>query len=459
MRQILDINSAAIQTGIWKTAKASGILWEEGNNIVFRDLGFRSVGGAQEQPGSLSDEVRDIAQAYVAPERRIYFGTDTAVEMRQYVAENWFSSTLGTWVTPGQYADLETWGAWLVATNGIDPVLVWKNTGSLVALAGTPFTRAKVLLRKQPFLLAFNTDNIGDTAVEWSSDSDIEDWTPTSINKAGNYNLRDLDSEIVSAVHLGNRVAIYSRSAMVLGSFVGGANVWSWQRAITGVGAISRRSVVTLDPFNYGFSRDGIFKTDGNSFLYVDDPAMLRYIRDTADFSLESLFWGFSDAALKMVTFNFLTSDFQWRSVSYYPEQGIFTKGDLQLTAGAQKEVFNFPIVAGQDRKFGTWQESGQHFGQDVSWNLKTRPVDMGSPDAFKIHNLTQVEGQWTDAMLRIRAHDHPEDPGVVFHDEALIRENYHSWDARFFSWEFYGSKPAYIVGVKIFGVSGGVGS
>jgi hypothetical protein len=457
MKSILQINSQIIQSGIWKTAKASGVLWEEGSNVVFRDLGFRRIDGASQVGELLSDQARDIAQAYVNNARRIFLGTDTAIELREFLAGSWTSTMLTGWATAGQTADLETWGSWLVASNGRDPLLVWKD-GTLETLVGTPFSRAKVILRKQPFLLAFNTDNIGDTAVEWSSDSDIEDWTPTTINKAGNISLRDLDSEIIAAEHMGDRVAVYSRSGLVLGQFVGGANVWSWRRAIHGVGAVSRRSVVTLDPYNYGFSRDGIFKTDGNSFLYVDDPAMLRYIRDNADFSQEHLFWGIADSALKMVSFYFRTADNLWKSVSYYPDAGMFTKGDLQLTAGARKEVFNFPIVASEDRKVGFWQETEKYFGTDVSYNLKTRPIDFGTSDMYKIHNLTRVDGQWVEANLRVRVHEHPEDPGVICYDAPLQGENYFSRDGKYFSWEFYGSKPLYVVGMEVFGIGGGVG-
>lgn len=457
MRSILQINSQLIQSGIWKTAKASGILWEEGNNVVFRDLGFRSIAGALEVVNPALDQVRDIAQAYANNARRIFLGTDTGVELREYASGAWSSFFLFGWATAGQYADLETWGSWLVATNGRDPLSVWKD-GVWGPLAGTPFSKAKVILRKQPFLLAFNTDNIGDTAAEWSSDSDIEDWTPTTANKAGNISLRDLDSEIIAAEHMGDRVAVYSRSGLVLGQFVGGANVWSWRRAIHGVGAISRRSVVTLDPYNYGFSRDGIFKTDGNSFLYVDDPAMLRYIRDNADFSQEHLFWGMSDSALKMVSFYFRTIDNLWKSVSYYPEAGIFTKGNLQLTAGARKEVFNYPIVAAESGAIGAWQEHPQHFQADISYSLKTRPIDFGTSDMYKIHNLTRVDGQWTDANLRVRVHEHPEDPGQVCHDAPLQGDNYFSRDGKYFSWEFYGNKPLYVVGIEVFGIGGGVG-
>jgi hypothetical protein len=458
MKQLLSLGPQEIQTGIWKTDKHSGILWSEGSNIVFRDLGFRSHGGALQQSVGLGDQARDIAQAYVSGARRAYLGTDTDIELYEFNAGIWTKTVLGTWPTAGQYADLETWGTWVIGTNNIDPVKIWKNTGALVNLGGTPFTRAKILLRKQPFLLAFNTNNIGDTAVEWSSDSNPELWTPSLVNKAGNYNLRDLESEIMAAAHIGSRVAVYSRSSMAIGTFIGGTNVWGWERAVKGIGAVSHRSVVTLDPLNYGLTRDGIFRTDGNSFKYIDDPAMLRYIRDTADFSKESLFWGYSDEALKMVSFYFLNSDNQWRSVSLYPDLGVFTKGDLQLTAGVSKEVFNYPLVASEDVKFGTWQESDLHFGQPVSYSLQTKPLDFGDASSYKIHNLSTVHGQWTTATLTVRAHDFPEDPGLIVYQAPLVHNNYFSFDAKYFSWQFSGSTPIYVTGLDIFGIGGGVG-
>jgi hypothetical protein len=457
MRQMLVLGPQDIQSGVWKIAKAGGPLWAEGSNVVFRDLGVRSVPGALQQADLMADQTRDIVQANVAGERRAYVGTDTDIEMFSLLGGTWSRSVLGTWPTAGQYADLETWGTWLIATNGVDPVKIWKNGGGLVDLAGTPFTKARIVKRASVFLLAFNTDNIGPSAVEWSSDSNPEDWTPSLSNKAGNFNIRDLDSEIVCVADLGSRLAVYSRARMVLGTYIGGTAVWSWVPAVKGIGAVSNRSVVTLDPFNYGLTRDGIFKTDGNSFAWVDDPAMLRYIRQTADFSREELFWGFADTEQKSVGFYFQNSDAAWRSVNYYPETGIFTTGDLSLTAGASKEVFNYPLVTSEGFRFGTWGESQPHFGTPVTWSLKTNPLDFGTRDVYKIHNLTLVEGQWSGANIRIRAHESPEDAGTIFHDAALVRENYADRDAKFLSWELYGSGPFYMTRMEVFGIPGGL--
>lgn len=457
MDRLALFGAEEIQSGIWKIGKVAGLLWEEGSNVVFRDRGFRRIAGAAQQSVVLGDQARSIVQAYVAGARRVYVGTDTALELHTQTAGVWSKTAIGTWPTAGTYADLETWGTWLVATNGADPVKVWKNSGALVNLVGTPFTRAKVIKRKQPFLLAFNTNNIGDTAAEWSSDSNIEDWTPTGANKAGNFNIRDLESEILAVEDLGPRLAVYSRSSMTVGTFVGGPYVWGWQRAISGIGAVSRRSVVTLDPFNYGLTREGIFKTDGNSFIYVDDPAMTKYIKDTADFSREALFWGVRDSVLKCVTFYFQDASAVWHSVSYFPEMNFFTKGDLQLTAGAPREVFDLPLVAGEGLQLGYWQNGADFFGQPLSYSLKTKPLDFGVSDTEKLIQLVTVDGEWNSAGLRVRAHNTPSDPGTVIYDAALARDNFFERLAPFFSFEFYGSTDVYVTRVEVFGTGGGL--
>lgn len=457
MQQLLVLSPEQIETGVWTVAKAAGLLWEEGTNVVFRDRGARRIDGATDRAGPTSSRVRDIAQAFADGESRAYLASDVDVRLVRSFAGSWTIETLGVWPTFSQHASLETWGTWLIATNGVDAVRVWKGGIGFAPLAGVPFSMAKIVKRKQPFLLAFNTDNIGSTGVEWSSDSDVEAWTPSAANKAGNYNLRDLESEVVAVADLGPRLAVYSRSSMTLGTLVGGANVWGWQRAITGIGAVSKRSVVTLDPFNYGITQDGIFKTDGNSFVFVDDPAMLRYIKDNADFSRAREIWGFADSKTKSVTFYFLDVFSRWRSVSYYPEKQIFTKGDLQIEAAVRKEVFDHPLVVSDTNRLGTWQDTEKFFGRDIQYSLKTKPLDFGARGVMKLVQLVRVDGQWGAGMLRIRVHLHPEDPGEVIYDKPLAVQNYFEREAAYFSLEFYGSKKFYLVGIEVFGELGGV--
>jgi hypothetical protein len=246
---------------------------------------------------------------------------------------------------------------------------------------------------------------------------------------------------------------------MALGTFIGGTSVWGFKRALEGIGAISRRSVVSLGPFNYGLTQEGIFKTDGGSFIYVDDPQMQKYIRNTADWSRQHLFWGMADSLLKVVTFHFQNIEGSWRQVSYYPERQFFTKGDLQLSAGDEKKVFDYPFVATEDLKLGSWQASEQFFGGDMAWSLKTKPLDFGLRSNEKLVQLVRVDGVWDEgAKLRVYCLKRPEDPNPkLVVDKALGEENYFEWDGPYFTFEFYGTKPWSISGVEIFGNVTGV--
>lgn len=455
MKRLLLLGPQEIQSGVYKGVdKAAVPLWAEGNNVAFKRLGVQKIKGTLER-GQASSQVRDIVQAYVAGQKRAYLGTNTGIQMLTETAGVWAMQLLHNWITAGEYADLETWGTWVIGTNGVDPVITWKN-GVLAALAGTTFTKAKVIKRKTPFLMAFNTSN-GDTMVEWSSDSNPELWTPSADNKARNYTLRDLDSEILAAEDIGDRIAVYSRSTMVVGQFVGGDNVFGWRRAISGIGAVSRRSVVTVDPFNYGLTKSGIFKTDGNSFTYVDDPAMVDWLIDTANWNQQHLFWGFHDQVLKCVTWYFLDVDSNWNSISYFYDQGLMTRGDLQLTAGAGREVFSSPVVASPGAKVGMWQEAEDHFGVPVAFSIKTKPLDFGERSVRKLLQLIRVDGTWEGTNLRVAALDEPEGTEKIVFDKPLVQKNYFEFEAPYFTMELYGSAPMSVSGIEFMGQPGGL--
>jgi hypothetical protein len=349
MRQLLLLTPDQIQSGIWKTNKAAGALWQEGNNVVFRNNGVEKLLGAT-QFGDAGDQVRDFAQAYISTTaaRRAYITTDTKVRMFELLASVWTPTDLLTWPTASQYSDIETWGTWLLATNGIDPVKVWKNTGTMVNLGGVPFTKAKILKRKTPFLLAFNTNNIGDTAAEC--------------------------------------------------------------------------------------------------------------IKDNADFTKASLFWGMADSTTKSVWFNFQDANSVWMSLQYYPDRNFFTKGNLQLSAGATKEVFDFPLVGSEDWKLGLWQTADTHFGSPLNYNLKTKPLDFGERSVHKLMQLIRVDGVWDPAsMIRVQALQHAEDAApVTVIDRALDRNNYFEFEAPFFTVEFYGSTKWSLNAMEFFGEVGG---
>src|SRR5215207_6875315 len=159
MKELLTLDPTAIISGLFTgVGKAATPLWDEGENIVFRDLGMRRINGASPiMPAQVATSpIRALKQGYSAGKQRQYIGTDTKLELMERTAGVWAHSDLYTWPTATDYVQMETWGNWLIGTNNIDKPVVWKNVGVAAQIAGVPFTRARIMRRKLAYLLAFN---------------------------------------------------------------------------------------------------------------------------------------------------------------------------------------------------------------------------------------------------------------------------------------------------------------
>lgn len=466
MQTLLKATPEHMQSGVYLGVNKSVIpLWEDGVNIAFREVGVKKIPGAKYAvtlPGAVGKPL-DMEQANVAGNPRVYVGTVNGMSLAEAIGSSWSSASIYTWPNPSQFADLETWGTWVVGTNGISPLAVWKNGGAGAPLAGTTFTYARVLKRKSPFLLVFNT-NLGQDSIHWCADSNIEDWTPTDYNTAGQMNLRDIDSGILAVEDLQDYLAVYSQNTMHLGQYAGGG-VWSWKRALSGIGAVSRRSVVTVDPYNYGMNQNGIWKTDANTFEYLDDPAVSRWLLDRVDWLRRAEIWGFHDNRLKQIRWQYPTAPVlggQMESISYGYEGAVFVRGDLVFAAADKQEVFPYPLVAANDGKIGLWHGDEENFDVDIPWLVRSKPLDFGSNQAFKTVEMMLVDGKWEmEAKLKIWALQHPEDDKPVLVQDALLqRRNYITnggWEAPFFQFQIYGTKQATINLIEVWGNAAGL--
>lgn len=468
MQVLLKATPEHMQSGVYLGLNKSVVpLWEDGVNIAFREVGVKKIGGGQEVSSLPPAQGKpwDMEQANVAGKSRVFVGTVQGIQLVELVGSSWGSATVYTWPSPSQYADLETWGAWIVGTNGVNKLAVWKNAGAGEVLVGTTFDWAKVIKRKSPFLLAMNT-SVGEDSIHWCADSNIELWTPAADNTAGQMSLRDIDSGIVACEDIQDYLAVYSRHTMHVGKYAGGG-VWSWKRALSGIGAVSRRSVVTVDPYNYGLNENGIWKTDANTFVYLDDPAVSRWLLDRIDWQRRAEVWGFHDSRLKQIRWQYPTKATlggHSEIICFGYEGSVFTRSSLLLAAADKQEVFPYPIVVNDTGHVAYWQGEEEHYGADVQWMFRSKPLDFGANQSFKTVELVLVDGAWSmqdDAQLRITALQYPEDKNeVLVHHEQLRRRNYlknGGFEAPFFKIEIYGTRPATINLIEVWGNPAGL--
>lgn len=293
--------------------------WKQGRNVVFNDghvaseLGQSIMFFTQQQ-----EPITGIKSTNIDGVPVVFFGTLTSlyrwdevngvVDLTRVDGLSAKVPYTGTVHNPWQWA---RWGSWMVASNGVDPVQVYKNTGKFVALAA-PFTFAKLLYSLDTHLLVLNTSD-GDNIVKWSDLDNIEEWATTVSNDAGEKSMRNLDSGIISVEKLGDTIVAYTNNEAFAVNYIGRPYVFGTQFLMEGFGPAGINSVAVVDKRHFGFGRASVWVTDGLSVNYIQSPAMFDFLyRDQAtryDKERPELVLGFHDRIKSSVCFYYATED------------------------------------------------------------------------------------------------------------------------------------------------------
>lgn len=378
-RSLISVGPGGVfVSGLFTSVNKHAIpLWADGENVVFGEAEVEKAPGYQVLT-TLPAEVRALEQASAQGEKRIYAATTDKV----FVYRNGSLTQIGSF-TSQEWPILETWGTFLLVSDKINKPLVWRNSGTTLDTLLTPFTYTKLLLRKDVFVVAANTSE-GGNHIAWCSDSNIDLWDPANSNSAGDYVVRDLDGDIRAMQDLGPNIALYSGDSLVIGRYIGQPFVFSWQRALNGIGAVGPRSIVPLGSQNYGLGQQGIFVTDGIQFRYVDKPALREWITATIDLERGDAVNGYHHEALGLVVWHFRDAANNIYGVGYDPATSTCTKLNYSLLASLERDVFATPIGAVADKVVELGKGYNLGTAPMTAW-VKTKPLDAGGPEVYKL--------------------------------------------------------------------------
>jgi hypothetical protein len=416
-----------LDSGVFPSSEhASGDIWQTGLNMWFRERTLEHLLGRQKILPLIARASQSMAQALTqAKAKRLYwedFGTINYWEGMGAV-------TIGG-LDPGGDFDMETWGDWLIATDNINPLQIWQNTGALATIpdALTQFSKVKIVRRLAVHLIAYNTDVLPE-GLHWCSANDPLTWTPSLNNSARNLPIRDLDSEIIAVEDLGAQNAVYSKNSMLLIQYVGPTQWFGVPaQALSGIGAVSKHSVVSLGNYNFGLCRAGIFVTDGNTFNYIDRPAVDRWLQENVDWTKASSIVGYWDARLSLVVWSVPLLIGGRTAVGMDPKmrllapnslyatgasplfQKTWTYVDGSFTAALPEDVFDQPILALPDGIHFT-SISGTNIG---NFTAQSFLQDGGSREHYKSWDYAVVHGAIDpSSQVRFGFADDPEDDAI----------------------------------------------
>jgi len=263
-------------------------------------------------------------------------------------------------------------------------------------------TTVKVWLNRGPHILGFNTSNSGREFI-WCDADDVDTWVTASDNLAGALEIRELKSDIIAAVPLGQRIAVYGDDQVFLVNYLANDLVFGYQPALNGVGSVSPRSVVAVGNFNYGLSTQGFFRTDGATVDYIDAGKVRHWFQNNFNKQQISKCVAFHDEEAQEIRWSFPTDTLSAESAIAYSYQfdnwTFYSEG---RTAAEERTRAPFPVTGTGDGRI-LYEGSGTNAGQAAvnSW-LRSKPMDLGDPDRVKELSSLRVGYRGSGLQYRI---------------------------------------------------------
>lgn len=382
MQKLLEVKDGqAIASGMKKSTPAvQPRLWADGSNILFANNGVEKMKGIANL-GSVDHTVVTMSQAFVDEQQRAYLGTHD----RLYVYANGVSTIVGTGFTGTRWSFV-TWGAWLLATNDMDPVQVWKDAGSANALGNVPVGHARIIRKLAERPIIFYAQSAA-----WPAATDIENWTPGDpTTNAGDFFIRDLDSDIVAVEPLGEQLAFYTKNIMGFVSFIGGTSVYGFKPALEGIGAIGMNAVVAVGARHFGMGVNGFWFTDGSSYTYLDAPDVNRDFQARIDVSRGDEVVAVHVQQRTTVEWFFRTLSDTIAGYGYNYTNGAWSPLDIPVTAAISQDVFDKPLAA-TGMAWGLFDSTDDLSGSILTSSVTSGAFDAGQPANFKWWDMVEI--------------------------------------------------------------------
>ena len=196
---------------------------------------------------------------------------------------DWGEAVLASEVTlePGLWS-LDNFGQVLVATIANGKTFTWNagaaspttvrastSTSGFSTSANPTASRLSLISPTTRHLCHFGTETtIGNTAtqddmfIRFSDQENINDYTATAINSAGDFRLQD-GTKIVGAIKAKETILVWTDNALYTMKFIGAPFTFGFEQVGTNCGLIGKNAVVEIDGNAFWMSANGLFLFDG----------------------------------------------------------------------------------------------------------------------------------------------------------------------------------------------------
>jgi hypothetical protein len=354
--------------------KCRGLLaWRNNSNVRWIGLGTHSKLYAMSESGILTD----ITPSGYTP------GDPDAILNLGYGGGGYGLFSYGTarsdtgTVTPATTWSLDNWGEFLLACASKDgKIYEWDldTDNDAVLLSNAPTDNKAILVTAERFVFALGADGNA-RRVAWSDQEDNNSWTPAIINQAGDQEL-ETNGSIVCGKRLRGINLIFTDVDVHSAQYQGPPFVYGFERLASGCGVISAQCVAAVESVAYWWSPSGFFMYDG--FVRPLKCEVLDYLNNNLSVTQKSKVYAVANNQYGEVWWFYPSvNNTECDSyVVYNYRENHWSVGSLSRTAGTDRGVFGYPIMADPDG-FVYEHEIGVSYDDAVPF-ARSGPIELG---------------------------------------------------------------------------------
>jgi hypothetical protein len=151
-------------------------------------------------------------------------------------------------------------------------------------------------------------------------------------------------------------------------------------------------AVTTVGRENFGMSRQGLWRTDGSGFSYIDRPQVGEWLQNNMDWSKGEEVVCYHNEVLEQIYWYFTAVGGAKLGIAYDYKRNSFSDIDGGVSAAQERRAFSYPIEA---RTSGIVFVGAQALAGStiITAGVKTKPLDGGSPQYYKTWDYMTVTG------------------------------------------------------------------
>lgn len=397
----------------WRTFSASTvsglargmIAWRDNDGVLWIAVGTHSNLYVYDSSGARTDITPSgFTSGSSSASEDVGYGKSTYGTAGYGVARP-VTSTTGS--LPATTWSLDTWGEYLVGCSSDDGDLYeWQlNTANdAAAISGAPSDCKGLIVTEERFLFALGAGG-NPRLVQWCDQEDNTDWTPSSTNQAGDYELQTHGS-IVCARRVRGGTLILTDLDVHIARYQGPPYVYGFERVGAGCGIVGANAISALDVGAAWMGKSGFWLYDGSVTPLPCDVA--EYVFGRINNAQISKVAAMHNVAFSEVIWFYPSESEENDSyVAWNYREGSWTIGTLGRTIGTGQGVWPRPLAV--DSSGNLYEhEIGYSYGGAAPY-VESGPIEIGNGDqVMHVVGLVPDEKMLGNVQLSFYARQYP---------------------------------------------------